>query len=161
MPNLHDTPDGQTHHESDGCGEPAHNPLPKTNEEKLREEYYNLANKRSWGACFECCDFEKITKDTADHWLKVLAEQRKEWVESVRSEIETFILATPCHNPENTKCGGCRASQVMNDTTKAILRLSSLTTDSEECGALIHTRGFDGKGALYCAEKKPCKVHSK
>jgi hypothetical protein len=33
-------------------------------------------------------------------------------------------------------------------------------SDKEVCGIMLHTRGFGaGKGAVYCAETKPCKFH--
>lgn len=45
--------------------------VPSSNDwkDEEREKFYELANKNAWGACFECCDFEKMCEKTADYWL--------------------------------------------------------------------------------------------
>lgn len=32
---------------------------------------------------------------------------------------------------------------------------------NNECGVLVHTRGFNGEGTMWCANKKPCLIHMK
>lgn len=43
----------------------------------------------------------------------------------------------------------------MNYTTTESLRAEG------KCGVMIHTRGFDGHGSIYCAEPAPCRFHVK
>lgn len=59
--------------------------MPKTNEEKLREEW--MKEVITSNAKFVSNISAKQATILAIFWLKVLAEQRKEWVEIVRKKI--------------------------------------------------------------------------
>lgn len=104
---------------------------------------------------YDIAEVEECGWISAAHFQDFLefkkAFDRTEWVEEARREI--------------AKLPNARIDEVQNEivvSTYNILSLSSfnpLPTKSEECGALIHTRGFDGEGPLYCAAEKPCKLH--
>lgn len=66
--------------------------------EQLREEFYKLANKKAWGACFECCDFERICKETADYWLSIIASRDAELLAWMR-ERENFYIEQGFYQP--------------------------------------------------------------
>lgn len=56
----------------------------KDSHTRLREQWDKITNEKHWGACFECCDFEEMTKFTSDWWLSHFSTE----LESIRREVE-------------------------------------------------------------------------
>lgn len=83
----------------------------------------------------------------------------------------------PCSKIESKCCPKCNFKRTAHDSDKIVFfgeeycgdtncachRLSNGATGhqkEEVCGALIHTRGWEGApGPIYCANKKPCHLH--
>lgn len=89
--------------------------MPKTNEEKLRKEWNESG-----------VDYRM--NEISDYWLKVLAEQRREWVESVRREIGSMCGTISVNEKSNVTDA---IDTTFTQTIEKVLSLPSLTTDSE------------------------------
>lgn len=53
-------------------------PLSKQKEEELRKEFGESSMSKYYGACFECCDFEKMMGEIQDFWLSKLSSALEE-----------------------------------------------------------------------------------
>lgn len=56
-------------------------------EEECKIEFGKWNNDKHYGACFECCDFEKMTDDIIDWWIKILRQQKVLLMEQGEEEI--------------------------------------------------------------------------
>ena len=61
----------------------------QTNEE-IKKEWEESSMSKYYGACFECCDFEKMMNEIADWWLQKLADREKEIVEGLSKLVNPY-----------------------------------------------------------------------
>lgn len=108
------------------------NMTPSLQEGRLREDFLKEFEKGDYIA--KGLPIIGTLEIFADYWLKVLAEQRKEWKEEVRREIETRISVLTQGGMATLKERGqvgltAEVEQSRIDALRDILRLPSLTTD--------------------------------
>jgi hypothetical protein len=86
---LKDNKEGQTHFYGDNCGCTEHNPTIKSEEERLKQDFYEFSNPRKYEQLSDIHKFfpQRYNEEIANYWLQVIQERDQ----ALRKEVEGIL----------------------------------------------------------------------